>query len=432
METSNIDPKVYSLLESLYKKVTENVYKVYSVIVEHFGEDKVDFSIPKDIFINTILESYIEYLNNYIDSENLPYSEYCFKDLTVVQQEEVLNLLIKTGNIDILRADILRVFNLQITIYYPEVTITNEYNESIDIYDTYVRFSINCYGNFIDYGGITMNRTTYTENQWNSNYIHSHARPLYRSNISEFMSCCLGTGPIRETIRYLSDYNDEDHWRLFCIELDNYIRTESVSGGPYIKMNSVDNFTREFSNIFEKNEFVYVNKRGDMLLLIPGCSNANLHLTYLKEFIRYILNSKKLKFKYINNSYTIGMSYTEFMLTISDLFIDWVNRNNGTLFNTDLSSLLSSEVLHKRIIHNNTIYPKISTTNYNNSEGSPVLDFKGETKYLKIIKSDDSRDLLILDGRIAMQILTCILNVLNYKYEKSVEEGQTDKEVWYL
>ena len=37
-----------------------------------------------------ILERYIAYLNHYIDSENLPYSEYCFKDLTIVQQEEVL------------------------------------------------------------------------------------------------------------------------------------------------------------------------------------------------------------------------------------------------------------------------------------------------------------------------------------------------------
>lgn len=427
METSNIDPKVYSLLESLYKKVTENVYKVYSVIVEHFGEDKVDFSLSKDIFINTILESSIGYLNNYIDSENLPYSEYYFKDLTVTQQEEVLNLLIKTGNIDILG-----VFNLQITIYYPEVTITNEYNESIDIYDTYVRFYINYYGNFIGYEGITMNRTTYTENQWNSKYIHSHARSLDRDSIGRFMPCCLGTGPINNTIEYLLRNNDEDHWGLFCIELDNYIRTESVSGGPYIKMSSVNSFTRGLSDIFEKNEFVYVNKRGDMFLLIPGCLDANLHLTYLKEFIKYILNSKKLKFKYVNNSYTIGMSYTEFMLTISDLFIDWVNKNNGTLFNTDLSSLLDNSVLHKRIIRNNTIYPKIYSTSHNNIEGSPVLDFKGETKYLKIIKNDDNQDLLILDGRIAMQILTCILNVLNYKYGKSVEESQTDKEVWYL
>lgn len=428
METSNIDPKVYSLLESLYKKVTKNIYKVYSVIVEHFGEDKVDFSLSKDIFISTILESYIKYLNNYIDSEHLSYSEYYLKDLTVAQQEEVLNLLINTpGNIDILE-----VFNLQITIYYPKVTVTNEYNESIDIYDTYVRFYINCYGNFMDYGGITMNRTTYTENQWNSKYIHSHARPLGRDNIEEFKPCCLGTGPINNTIGYLSRNNNEDHWRLFCIELDNYIRTESVSGGPYIKMNSVNNSTRSFSSIFEENEFVYLNYRGGISLLIPGCPGFNHDLKCLKEFIRYILNSKKLKFKYVNNSYTIGMSYTEFMLTMSDLFIDWVNRNNGTLFNADLSSLLSSEVLHKRIIRNNTIYPKIYSTSHNNIEGSPVLDFKGETKYLKIIKSDDNQDLLILDGRIAMQILTCILNVLNYKYGKSVEESQTDKEVWYL
>lgn len=427
METSNIDPKVYSLLEELYKKVTENIYKVYSVIVEHFGNDRVELSLTKDIFINTILESSIGYLNNCIESENLPYSGYCFKDLDVVQQEEVLNFLInEPGNINILG-----VYDLKITIYYPEVTITNEYDESIDIYDTYVRFPISCYGNFT-YREITMNRTTYTENQWNSEYIHSHAKPLNRNNIAMFMPCCLGTGPINETIDYLSDCNDEDYWRLFCVELDNYIRTESVSGGPYIRMNSVNSFTGEFSNIFEKNEFVYVNKRGDMFLLIPGNVDANTHLTYFKEFIKYILNSKKLKFKYVNDSYTIGMSYTEFMLTMSDLFIDWVNKNNGILFNTDLSSLLNNGVLNKCTIHNNTIYPKISTTNYNNSEESPVLDFKGETKYLKIIKSDDSQDLLILDGRVAMQILTCVLNVLNYKYGKPVEESQTDKEVWYL
>lgn len=428
METSNIDPKVYSLLESLYKKVTENIYKVYSVIVEHFGEDRVELSLTKDIFINTILESNIGYLNNYIESENLPHSEYYFKDLNVEQQEETLNFLINSpGNIDILG-----VLDLKITIYYPEVTITNEYDESIDIYDTYVRFYINCYGNFVDYMGITMNRTTYTENQWNSKYIHSHARPLSRGDITMFMPCCLGTGPIRETINYLSTCNDEDHWRLFCIELDNYIRTESLSGGPYIRMNSANSSAREFNDIFEKNEFVYVSNRGDIALLIPDYVDANTHLIYFKEFIKYILNSKKLKFKYVNDSYTIGMSYTEFMLTMSDLFIDWVNKNNGTLFNTDLSSLLNNGVLNKRIICNNTIYPKIHVTNNNNSEESPVLDFKGETKYLKIIKSDDSQDLLILDGRVAMQILTCVLNVLNYKYGKSVEESQTDKEVWYL
>ena len=42
-----------------------------------------------------------------------------------------------------------------------------------------------------------------------------------------------------------------------------------------------------------------------------------------REFITHLIHSKKLKYNYNSKSYSIGMSFTEFIITISNEFIKW-------------------------------------------------------------------------------------------------------------
>ena len=79
--------------------------------------------------------------------------------------------------------------------------------------------------------------------------------------------------------------------------------------------------------------------------------------TMAREFITHLIHSKKLKYNYNSKSYSIGMSFTEFIITISNEFIKWYNREfNKKTYGYTLDRLLSSKVLRKCIISGNKIY----------------------------------------------------------------------------
>jgi hypothetical protein len=140
------------------------------------------------------------------------------------------------------------------------------------------------------------------------------------------------------------------------------------------------------------------------------------------SFTEYFLNKKKLKFNYFNNSYGLGMSFLEYMLTISNCFIEWYNENikQGTV-NMSPSTLYSNNILQKVIILNNSIYT-IKNNNNSNSLlsklGTTMFTFKGKDVVLNIIDDSEIENYTtILNIDIATAILNSVLKTLNYNYE---------------
>ena len=109
--------------------------------------------------------------------------------------------------------------------------------------------------------------------------------------------------------------------------------TESLNGGPY----------RRLENIGKSNKISLIVSTFSM----PGVLNTGvLGDSEISEFIRYFINKRLLTFNYINNSYSIAMSYKDFSILVSNEFIAWYNNKyaNAELPYT-YSELLNTGIL---------------------------------------------------------------------------------------
>ena len=155
-----------------------------------------------------------------------------------------------------------------------------------------------------------------------------------------------------------------------------------------------------------------------------------------KAFTRYLLMSKKLKFAYNSGGYSIGMSFRDYIITVSNVFIDWYNEAfNNSVYAYSLDDLIYCNTIGKYKITSTKIIQEISTrgTNYLIYNGKKVCTFKGKDVLVKItdnISTEDVNTSILLNPDIALYILTKILYILNYKYgkqESTQEENRINK-----
>jgi hypothetical protein len=261
--------------------------------------------------------------------------------------------------------------------------------------------------------------------------MHSHIINVPTSDFTQFQSPCTGSGPINSTISTLNRDYDVDMWNMFCLELSKYVTVESIAGRPYNYLEKLGT-----NNMDEGIDKFYT-------YLSPSyCFNSNFKYDSLKEFVRYFVNSKKLKFNYVNGSYSIGMSLTEFIVAISNEFIKWYNNqfNEGKL-TVEFADLKRMGIIKECIIDNGKIYfarNRNDANTYARYIGKRVCMFKGREITINITDIAEVRNenkSIILNIQTALYILTTILKVLNYRYgrSKTTHEGnQSDTEVRYI
>jgi hypothetical protein len=125
-----------------------------------------------------------------------------------------------------------------IIIHFPELTITNSRKMSHVIRDLYVRFRVREDGKF--YHGIQGLRTTFTEEEARSGYVHSHLHGMDPMNV-HFDVFCLGTGEIQQPLTLLAQNFDPINFTMLCLHLKNYVVWESLEGNPFRHMSSIGN-----------------------------------------------------------------------------------------------------------------------------------------------------------------------------------------------
>lgn len=204
-----------------------------------------------------------------------------------------------------------------IIVRFPKVTVTNENNNQIDIYDLFAIVTLTPDGRYYK---MRFTRTTFTTKQFYAGYIHSHIIPFQTfDDLTVYRNFCYGDGPIGDTIisvsRYNFDINKESYlWELFCVELSKYVKVESLSGGPYRTMSSVNDsgiLQCKLQNILEINNISYHTDK----------YNHFIH-TYL---VPYIIKYKKLDIIYANNYYSLNYSTTKAIEIFTDYFKDFIN-----------------------------------------------------------------------------------------------------------
>lgn len=366
-------------LKDKYYTPTESVNTVYDIFKDFFSEVRVDLQVNKKFksYFDSLLEKPSEFTLDNLSSYNL------------------------NAKLDI--ADFINAYYQEppfyIFVHFPDVTITNEHNDSINIKDLYARIPI--YWNGTLNHRFKMIVTTYTRTLFNAGYCHSHLHTLY-GNKPRFDTPCLGTGPLVETCRVLTSNFTEDNWRLFCVELSRYVTVESLLGTPYHRM----------INITDKSSYKP----------IKVCNNPNYiwdHKELLVETIYNLVSKKLLNFKYVNGEYNFANSEAELIRIISNEFISIYNDKFNKKEVTETLQQLANRCFIKKVKYFNDNYYFIGTTIDKIPSNDVLFTFKG--KDIKTVITEDItnvRQIYILNPNKVSYIATKLLEFINMNYGK--------------
>ena len=410
---------IESKIEELYSLLMDKPNQVLAIFNDFFGEDKVDMQGFMSV---DELKSWLSVtpISNYASRESLDmsiedYDTYSSQPL-IDLRGEVLDLVLDQLCSEIVDTigDI-KFSSGFILVHFPHVRITNEYNRFVDINHLYAKVKVLHNGSMNGY--FSLNRAEYTYLHISSGYMHSHVSTIPTSDFTKFQTPCTGTGPINDTISNLSNEFDSDIWRLFCLELSKYVEVESIAGTPYHRL----------ENLGTSN----MGAGEDVFRVVNQLRYDDSIKEIIKEFVPYFIKQGKLKFNYANGSYSIGMSFTEYILVISNEFIDWYNKKfNNKEWRYTFDTLKRSDVLKEGIIANNKIYYENSRRNVNSCaayNGQRMCTFKGKDVLINIVDINEVKEdnkSIILNTNIALYILSKILRVINYRYGKAEQRDQ--------
>lgn len=421
-------------IEELYNSLMDKPLRVLGIFNDFFGEDKVDmqgyWSLDKfKSWMN------IEPLSTYIPDGNIVsmnmngwsmYKTWSITDLPGDQVEKVVNVLTNTTVKE--RIGNAKFNGIFILVHFPHVRVTNEHDRFVDINHLWAKVKVSYNGTLN--GGFTLNRSEYTLLHIRSHYMHSHISSIPTGDFTQFQNPCTGRGPINGTISALNRDYDEDMWNMFCLELSKYVTVESIAGVPYSYLEKLG------TNDMEVGVDRFIT------YLSPNYYESVITPDKFREFVRYFISSKKLKFNYVNGSYSIGMSLIEFIVLISNEFIKWYNDQfNKEELTAKFADLKRHDILRECIIDNGKIYYDRGRNNVNNYAqyiGKKVCVFKGREITVDITDIAEVRNenkSIILNTQTALYILNIILKVLNYRYGRNKathESNQLGTEVRYL
>ena len=402
-------------------RATDSVQKVYNIFKDYYHEDRVDLQYFDDnkwstLNVEEILDNFLGLsitastiqnpLTINIQSGSTILTDIWEKDVTEDTKEDFIAWLKEEVKHKIHEE---KELYFCVIVWFPNATIKNEQDQSVEIFDLFARVVINRSG--LINGSPTYKRSTYPLYQIQQGYLHSHCPSMSRYDApgiyAKWGSVCTGTGPINETTATLRSGFNEMAWAAYCWELDKIVHIESLAGVPYFRMSTL--FDADSCCVDLRSINTSSNTR-------PG----------LEDFISYFLEKKLLKFSYHENSYHLGESINQYMMDISNTFIEWLNLSilNKTILKDQ--AIVMKNLLTTYIVKDNKLYKE--DTHNNNIRflqyiGYPILPFKKEMKTLVIndyVLDDKSiTRIQLLNFYLMGQILYSILRVINYKYDQN-------------
>lgn len=406
-------------IEALYRELLELPMAVTEIFNDFYGEERVDLQ-PMS------LEEFIYELGRTEMQDIVGGGSSTFAGSSYMRSHRDEHLIVSYSNrmyshalterIDIFDryAPYMKEFignkwftDIPIIIHFPHVTIRNEYDRTVEVDNLWAKVPVTWEGK--GRGWFKMNRSEYDVVHMQSDYMHSHVSGIDFD--FKFRSVCTGSGPINNTMSSLTVGFDEPIWQLFCLELERYMGTESLTGGPYRRMENIGANGSNMRDNFSMEQASYV-------------SNNHFSMETLNEFLAYLLASNVLKFNYRNGSYGLAHTFTDTVLTISNAFINWYNAKYRATSNTpDVDTLRESGIIKEAIIANGAIYDPNSNASrdYSQFVGRKVLTFKGHDVNLVINGlSNGVRNVsTILNVEIIREYVWAILELLNCEYGNS-------------
>lgn len=431
---------INSMVEELYQKSYEKIFQVYEVFKDYFDEERVDLQgilTLEDFKKRLFLANYGNTLSFPIITATQAWNELDEQNREIIKtlcSSGALNTYIGSDNtvFKYLFPFVLEKYNpirgndVYIIVHFPEVRVANENDKYVDIKELYARVRVTNGGNIEGTFGLL--RADYPVSHLFANYAHSHISGVTLAP-NEFKSPCLGTGPINRTIVSLVADFDLNMWMLFCRELDTYVTVESLGGGPYRRLENITG-KRQLRKIPQNfSDKVYLGK-------VNRLWANNLPLHELKNFMIYLLRKKVIKFNYNEGSYNLAMSYKDYIVEMSNSFIDWVNNYmNRSVANMNwfnLEYLLRNEILKQYSIQNGIIYSFSSNGrsvhDYLSYNGREMLMFKGNIVRLNVYDDTENENenvVHLLKFELCEMLLTYMLTYINYSHGKELSNTET-------
>lgn len=400
-------------IDQLFHEMYDKVFRVYDIFKDFFGEEYTDLQMVHSG------EQFKNYARLYADNG-------------VIDEEGKLKI-----DEGMKRRMIVDAGYPYILVYWPEVTVTNEFGKSIEIQDLFAKIMLNLNGNIpMESNGFKLNRSTYTTEQFASDYMHSHISHIPKSRFTEFQMPCLGSGPISSTILTLKTSDAEEMWMLFCQELALYVTVESIRGIPYHRLEQVS--ARNGSLIYLNLE-KYVRIRTPYIL-------RSFSTDDIMDFIKYYMMNGNMKFGFDRDRYVLGMDAYSYMIDVSNCFIDYYNRYFARSRNLNsikrLENLFRNKILENIIVTDRKFYRPTHgySTDFSRYSNALVCNFKGNEKRIRITGSagSDMYMAVLLSEDTAAFILEIILNILNSSFTNESnntageETAPVNKERFYL
>lgn len=381
------------------------LYEVYNIFEEFYGEPYVDLHIELVESFQADLLAKVKEDYDVEDIYSLTEEQYKF---VIDKHENFIRHCIKTS---------------YILIHFPDVIVTNENNNSINIKDLFVKVKVSVTGSLI--GTFAMIRTSYFAKQFINDYMHSHidgifdkygeANPndRFAEDIS-FLYPCLGSGPIKNTCTTLNVEFNDDIWKLFCYELSLYVKNESLEGIPYRRLENVHSVNKrelEYSSIINN----IVNITTDSILLLSE--------NFILDLIRLIIFNPNFRLVLQGNYWVLGIPIDKAVLLFSDMFIKQFNAEYGDTAKPSKDIILRHFCKKNVIYTNNKFYTEgseeVDNEKINLCQGMPLFYFKGKLQYLTIeVDAPTETDLrvTVLRPVVFYNLLYQIIKLFNFYY----------------
>lgn len=292
-----------------------------------------------------------------------------------------------------------------VIIHIPYKKITNENDLSTDLYDVFLKLQFSNSGRFFPRFQIL--RSTYTLEQFNKGYMHSHT-PAFNLDFGiSWETPCTGSGPINGTMMELSRQSyflDENTIQLLLWELDKFVGVESIAGGPYMRIENMGNNQSGISRVSSISRYI-----------------SDPHM---KEFFISYLQSKRMKIAFKNGCYVLADSFDNWWLDISDYYIYWCNAN---IKNHVINSYLLAKYIKSgnTISHSNqiTLSSRQNTFIEENNGVLTIIKFNGVEYKFKIHEQESTAiEVRLLAYDFAYALLFKILQIINYYHGKFTKE----------
>lgn len=320
------------------------------------------------------------------------------------------------NNVDILFEDRQKTGILfDLVIHFKRITIKNSLDFKHIIRDLYVKFC------FDDVNKIKTDlkgaRTTFTNKEYASQYGHSHL-PATSKN-GTYQTFCLGYDSFRASLYELHKDFTFIKFQVFLYELDQYIKWESIEGGPY-------RFIKDIGKTNEISRGSSIDASKDNYLVINQILN-NLNDWGIIQSKNVVTNCDMF---YINSE-RLENSISNYLNSNLDFVKNTIFKNMDKLTNNFLVKKINNSYYSIEEIKNSENVRVSNLNNFiannkNDFNGKPVY-FKNERVTLKIYKDLDDNNLqnflYYLHPRLLNEISIYLNNLINEYYEQACKKN---------